>query len=1176
MKKITLFFTLLSFFVNAQNKENDSKILESKIIEFQNKEEIQSNEYANLLNNLAMLYFKQGNYEKAEPLYLKTLDIKKKKLGEKNTEFANTMNNLAFLYLYQNKYQKAEPLFLKALAINKEVLGEKNSIYANSLNSLALFYANQDMYAKAEPLYLKSLEIRKDIHGENSSEYATSLNNLSTLYYNQGKYTESEKLMLKSLEIFKKILGEKNPNYANLLNNLGSIYRNQSKFLESERMFLEAIEIRKELFGENNIDYSISMRDLASLYFDQGKYDVAKPLYLKAIQIQKEILGENSIEYASSLNDLAILYVNQGNYKEAETIYKRVLEIKKKILGEQNLNYVITLSNLATLYDDLGKYSDAKPLYIKALELKKEILGQKHPDYALSLHNLAQLYQDKGEYSLAEPLILQALEIQKEALGEKNMNYTFYLNSLASSYQDQGKYKQAEPLYLQAIQIQKDILGGKHPDYLNTLSNLATLFDHLGRYSEGEALHYQVLEIRKEISGQKHPDYALSLNNLGAYYFGKKKYSEAEPLLLKALEIRKEILGEKHPDYASSLVNLAELYLKQKRNSEAEHLYLKSLEIRKEILGENHPDYISNLYDIGEFYQTINLNNKSSIYFGKFIKTNRKRMVNDIYGFTEKEQLEYINTKNNSLIYPLSFLHNFPNIYPDINNNCYESELLIKNLSQRNKQRIAKSIQKSRNESLQLKYQQFLDNKRKINNLQDLTLDKLPPDFLSLIKGTEIIEKELSSESSTFSDYKKAMKVSFNDIKDKLKKNEVSIDIVSFKYYNKKITENIIYAAFIVTKESKFPKYIPLFEKKKLVLSISGNDEPNKSDNIDKQYLNKAILNLFLKPLEKELEGITSIFFSPSGLGYQIDFAALPLTDNVTFGEKFDLHLLGSPAEIVDYNLTTLDKKSNIEFLLYGGIDYNKSSIKLNLEKENEAVYNSDEIIALRTRSGISGFDYIDGTNKEVKQIQLKGNHNGFSTTIYKESEATKESIKALDGRTTPFVLHLATHGFFFDDPIQIESTKNIKSLKSGLKIYKTSDDPMMRSGLVFAGANNYWNKTNENNLVDDGILTASEISNLDLSACKLVVLSACETGLGEVKGSEGVFGLQRAFKMAGVNNIIMSLWKVPDTQTAELFEIFYDECFAGKSIHEAFRAAQSKMKAKYSPYYWAGFVLLE
>jgi CHAT domain-containing protein len=134
----------------------------------------------------------------------------------------------------------------------------------------------------------------------------------------------------------------------------------------------------------------------------------------------------------------------------------------------------------------------------------------------------------------------------------------------------------------------------------------------------------------------------------------------------------------------------------------------------------------------------------------------------------------------------------------------------------------------------------------------------------------------------------------------------------------------------------------------------------------------------------------------------------------------------------------------------------------------------------------------------------------------------------------------------------------------------------MMRSGLILAGANKNLKKSSEGDSIEDGILTASEISNLDLSACQLVVLSACETGLGTINGSEGVFGLQRAFKMAGVKNIIMSLWKVPDAQTAELFSVFYSKCLAGKSIHEAFQIAQAEMRVKYSPYYWAGFVLLE
>ena len=1173
MKNITLFFIFFSFFVNAQKNQDNINILEEQIIEFEKSGNIQSVDYANLLNKLALLYFNEGNYDKAEPLYLQSLKIKKKKLGDKDPEFAGTLNNLGLLYLYQNKYEKVEPLLLDALAINKKVLGEKHPNYANSLNSLAMLYAEQNMFSKAEPLYLKSLEIRKEIFGENSTDYAISLSNLAVFYYNQGNYIETEKLMLKALEIFKNILGTKNSDYAKLLDNLGSFYDNQSKFSEAEPILLEALEIRKEILGESHIDFATSMVNLASLYSELGKYDIAEPLYLKALQIQKEVLGENSIVYSSTLSDFAGLYSDQGKYNEVETIYLKVLEIQKKILGVQDLEYITTLSNLSVLYSKQARYLEAETLDKKVIEKRKEILGEKHPDYLLSLNNLAIVYQSQGKYSLAEPLISKVLEIINEIYGKNNIDYAKTLNDLASIYQDQGKYQKAEPIYLESISIMKRILGDNNLDYLDSLNNLAVLYSEQSKYIEAEPLLQEILKTRKEILGDEHPDYANSLNDLGALYCDQKKYSEAEPLFIRALAIKKEVYGEKHPDYALSLANLGELYLCQKKYSEAEPLLLKSLEIRRKILGEMHPDFINSLYELAEYFQTINLNDKSSQYLLQFLKNNQKRIVDNIYGLTENELIEYINSINIFLIYPLSFLHNFPNIYSEINNSCYENELLVKNLTIRNQKLITKSIQNNGNQSVLDKYQKFVANKRELKKIQELPKEKQPANFELITKETLQIEKELALESYTFSDYQKGMTISFNDIKNKLKKNEIAIDLVSFTYFNKKMTKNTLYAAFVVSKVRNYPNYIPLFEKRQLEFLLSNNKSEQDSIRIDKQYLEKAISDLFLRPLQKEFEGVRTIYLSPSGLGHQIDFAALPVSENQTLGEKYNLHILSSPSELIDHKVTSLEKKSNIEILLYGGIDYGKSNAKEKLE--NLIVDNLNDLTDMRTRSGITGFDYLNGTNNEVTKIQLQGNQNGFATSVFKDSFATEESIKALDGRTTPYVLHLATHGFFFADPLK-ENSKDIFDLEVKSKYYKVSDDPMMRSGLVFAGANNYWNKTNDNTTIDNGIMTASEISNLDLRACHLVVLSACETGLGEVKGSEGVFGLQRAFKMAGVKNIIMSLWKVPDEQTAELFDIFYNECFAGKSIHEAFQSAQSKMKAKYSPYYWAGFVLLE
>lgn len=1015
------------------------------------------------------------------------------------------------IYFIQKKYDKA----LKYLARS----GDYNSLINYGID----FFQYQE-YNSSINYLTKAIEIGKNEIKDESMITIQVI--ISRSYF---EISDLKKSILYRESVNKLLLmkyGVDDSNYQNSLNNLAYLYNLNGQYEKAEVPYKQLVELRKKL-GPNNPDYALSLSNLACLYDDEGKYNLAEPLHLETLKIRKSVFGEKSSEYLISLNNLAHCYLLQGKYSDAEPEFLKVLNIREDNFGDNNLDYALSLNNLAVLYEKQGKYSQAEPLYKRAIEIKKEHLGEKNLDYGISLNNLAQLYDKQGKKSQAESMYKETLEIRKEILGKKHPYYSDSLNNLAGIYQEQGKYLLAEPLYKEA------------------------------------------LEIRKEVLGEKHPDYATSLGMLGSLFRDQKRYYEAEPLVIKALEIKKEVLGEKHPDYLISLFDLALLYELEDKHTQAEPLFLKTLKLRKEILGENHPDYISNLFVLAHLYRIMELNEKSSIYYEQFIIANKKRILEDIYGLSEIELMNFVNYNKSILFSPLSFLKDFPDIYPGININCFENELIIKNLAVKNQHIVRKEIKNNKSQTLQNKYSQFITNKKKIIEIQELPLDVRPANFLKIKAETEILENDLMKECSKFSEYKLLISVNFSNLRDKLKNDEVIIYLVSFNYY-KKSQE---YAVFLIKKDSKFPKFITLFEEKQLDFLLSSDEVQQVSISIDKQYKDKTISDLFLKPLEKELEGITTIYLSLTGLGHQIDFAALPVSGNQTLGEKYNLHILSSPVELVDYKVSSLDKKSNIELLLYGGIDYNKSNPKAEIDKE--IVEHTNDIAALRTQSGISGFDYLNGTNNEINQIQLKGNLNGFTTNVYKESEATEESIKQLDGRTTPYALHLATHGFFFPD-LKQEISNDIFTEQGKSKIYKASDDPMMRSGLLFAGANKYWGKVAENTGSDDGILTASEISNLDLSACQLVVLSACETGLGEIKGSEGVFGLQRAFKMAGVKNIIMSLWKVPDAQTAELFDIFYSECFADKTIHEAFQMAQNKMKAKYSPYYWAGFVLLE
>ena len=919
-----------------------------------------------------------------------------------------------------------------------------------------------------------------------------------------------------------------------------------------------------------SLKYMITLDDLGESYYRIQNYSEAEKYFLKSLKLKKEILGEKHIEYAYSLHNLGSFYGERGQYLEAEPLLLKALEIRVAILGKKNKVYLKTLENIAIMYAKQGKYSQAEPFFLEVLDIKKSIFGETNPDYIGSLQKLAFFYQSQGNFYQAEPQFLKVLEIKKDIFGENHLEYANSLDDLGMLYYYQDKYSKAEIVDLKALEIKRVVLGEKHSEYIFTLNNLGTVYIGQKKYNDAEALYIKILENEK-LSGEKLSE--SYMNNLAFVYEEQKKYTQAESLYLETLQLKKELLGKKNNSYGITLKNLALLYRKQGKYTESESLLLESLEIKRETLGEKHPDYLMNLLNLAVLYRIVGLNEKSSQYFEQFSKSNHNRLFDDFYFMSEKELIDYVNSQKNNLFSPLSFLNDFSFQYPEINISSFENELLLKNLSLRNTQRIRNSIQKSDNNSLKVKYEKILENKKKIRVQEELLLDNSPEIIASLLTETDQIEKELTKESATFSQFKKSLSINWNQVK--LKKHEAVIDLVAFDYYKKKRidSESKVYGAFIVKKDSKFPKFISLFEGKQLDSLLLRNKSIIASTRINNQYEDKAISDLFLKPLEKELQGITTIYLSPTGLGHQIDFSALPITGNQTLGEKYNLHILNSPAELIDYKVANLDKKSNLELILYGGIDYDKSNSLV--KSSNDLVENSETLKELQTRTGIAAFGYLSGTKKEVEQIQLKGTQNGFKTTLLNDSAATEESIKQLDGRTTPFVLHLATHGFFFPDPKEeISNDLTLESEKR--KIYKASDDPMMRSGLLLAGANNYWGKTAGNTTTEDGILTASEISNLDLSACQLVVLSACETGLGEVKGSEGVFGLQRAFKMAGVKNIIMSLWKVPDAQTAELFEIFYGECFAGKTIHEAFQTAQAKMRVKYSPYYWAGFVLLE
>lgn len=334
-----------------------------------------------------------------------------------------------------------------------------------------------------------------------------------------------------------------------------------------------------------------------------------------------------------------------------------------------------------------------------------------------------------------------------------------------------------------------------------------------------------------------------------------------------------------------------------------------------------------------------------------------------------------------------------------------------------------------------------------------------------------------------------------------------------------------------------------------------------------------SIFHVVWQPLEQYLVGVDRIYYSTTGQLNALSIGAIPV-DSMTLSEKYSMYYLSSTSQIPQLKVQTKNRIANAT--LYGGINYDTDTVEMIAQSRGYKTYNSyGSFEAEIDRGGERGsWNFLSGSESEVLDISEQLDSVKIEHKVYSASRANEESFKSVSGNS-PALFHIATHGFFYSDAKDRGIEKFLSNIK-GLDNVNYAQAAMSRSGILFSGANKAWHGENINS-TEDGVLTAEEISHLDLGKTKMVILSACETGLGEEVSTEGVFGLQRAFKLAGVQTLIMSLWKVPDIETSLLMKTFYHNWLGGMERHEAFRQAQNIVrKLNPNPYYWAGFVMLD
>ena len=1135
-------------------------------------------EYGTSLNSLANLYYSKGEYQKALPLYVEALENAEKSLGKDHSTYGTFLINLALLYEDLGEYQKALPLYLESLENTEKALGKEHSEYGTQLNNLAGLYETMGQYEKALPLYLEALENTEKSLGKDHSEYLIILNNLTVLYTIMGANNKALPLSIEALEITENSLGKDHSDYGMSLNNFGGVYESIGAYDKALPLYIAALENIEKSLGKDQLEYGSILSNLANLYTITGAYNKALPLSIAALEITEKSLGKDHSDYGIRSNNLANLYRFMGAYDKALPLYLKTLENSEKSLGKDHSQYGVFLNNLADLYKIIGAYDKALPLFLEALENSEKSLGKDHSQYGVFLNNLADVYNAMGAYVKALPLYIAALENIEKSLGKDHSQYGVFLNNLAGLYKSMGTYNKALPLYLEALENIEKSLGKDHSQYGVFLNNLAELYTAMGAYDKAIPLYIEALENTENSLGKDHSEYGSRLNNLANSYTISGAYYKALPLFIESLKNTEKSLGKDHSSYGICLNNLANLYRSIGALDKALPLYLEAQENIEKSLGKDHSSYSMGLNNLAGLYESISEYNKALPLYVE-VNYNLINQIEEIFSFrSEKEKKAFLETVfyNFDILQSYGFLTQ--NKYKSITETNLNNQLLLKGLLLNTSKNVIEKLQALNDSVINEKIVNFKTNKTLLTRQQSLALAQRSINTDSLSETINTQEVALVRTYSEVFGETNTLTKDWNAIKSKLQPNELAVEFSRFDYRNKQWTDSTMYAAYLYKKDWKTPKVVNLFEEKQLKKYFSSSSNPNTlyasrggiaTSTKATLAVADSIYNLVWKPLEKYVASSSTIYFSPDGLLHKIPFAALPNKDNKLIGELYNIQQMGNTADV-----RANEKLPNLnDAILIGGVhyDYKVDSTK---QKTNitYSILESEQLLGNEKNKNISrnGFAYLECTEKEVKDINtILGN----SKQLFGYN-ATETAFKNLSGKS-PSILHIATHGFFFKKPK--EKPKNTELLDQQ-NSYRQYENPLLRSGLLFANANYAWQNGNNPYEEDDGILTALEISNLDLKNTDIVILSACETGLGDIEGSEGVFGLQRAFKMAGVKTIIMSLWEVPDTETAEFMNLFYTKWKTLNNPKKAFKEAQQQMMNTYrnAPEKWAAFVYFE
>ncbi len=1101
-------------FLNLENYDSAAYYFKEAYLYFLQYPQDQYDNLTIISGNLIDVHFILNDFTAVLNLVTTLLPVVKGEEGRESKAYYQLLEHAGNACRRSQQFMQALDFYELAGPVAKILSNTQPELYPGLLEVQAECYRNLGQFKKAESFLLEAGNLYRQSQLQDAYLLGNYYHNLANLYGDIGAFPKAESYYDTAMHLLDK--GGFSPDviYVTVLKSKAYTYMDAGKNMDANLLLQRVGAFYRAVFGPFHPELAEIHLSLANTSFFLNKPAAAAAHLDSSRKVLQQAGLSESYVLARILELEGMIEHSKGNSSKGIGLLKQAGAINGRIFGDSSRYAASVLSNMGIIYQENGNYLKAEEVLRLSFDIVNKLLGIQHPQTALSMANLAMVLVMQSRFDDADKLLAASLEIMLGNGMLATVNSQIILNNIALLAQRQGDYGSAEALYLKVLDNAEQASLSKSIVYETVLANLSTLYLNKKDYEKGLEYALKTRDFAAKRYGKNSLLYIKSLNNVLVGYSKTGAFEKGRVLAAELLPLVKSTMGDSSELVAITLSNMASLEQLSGNFMGAISYYLQSIDIQIHY-------YKENLYALSERDQ-ISWWQQNAAYFQLLpaLLIEAKVKTPAILEQVIRQQLQ---------------LKGF------VLNNTTASLKRIRNIGDPGLQQLADQWQFTR--TLYLK-QTSLPQAERAYNTDSLQIISNNLEQ-AVYKKTGNLQKESVGE------------IGWKDIQKSMKPGETAVEFIRFPQISGRwYSDTMRYAAMVISAEGP-PEIVPLGLEKDIQWCLSGGKSDSRETVVSKLYRTQigsfkkaaftgdSLYQLIWKPLQPFLQNKKVVYIAPDGMLHKVAFAALPVGKDSVLLDYYELRQVTSMRQVA------FEKAKPVvinEVLLAGHANYNGDGQGMTREYWSDLPGTQNEIDA------IAGF-FKDQKRKVVK---------------WQGMEASEVQIKNLQG-PSPDIIHIATHGFFLPD-IQSGSAFT----ETNASFLSAQQDPLLRSGIILANANKYWQGNQQVKDAEDGILTAYELAQLDWQNTKLVVLSACETGLGELQDGEGVFGLQRALKQSGVQNMILSLWQVPDAETAELMTLFYNGLLEGKSFRMAFHEARRNMRARYKPFEWAAFVLIE